>query len=102
MTRVAFEPGWEEHLTEPTTELMAQLGVEIETDAKAHCPVDTGRLRDSITHEVDGDTVRVGSDLDYAAPVEEGHRIVAWGHDTGHYQEPQPFLRPALYKPRGA
>lgn len=102
MTRIVFEPGWEQHLDAPQAEMLERLGAEIEGDAKAGCPVDTGRLRESIGHQVDGDTVRVGSDLDYAGFVEEGHRIVAWGHDTGKFEPPNPFLRPALYKPRSA
>lgn len=100
MTGIVFDPGWERNLDAPTAEMLERLGTGIEADAKAACPVRTGRLRDSIGHEVDGDTVRVGSDLDYAGYVEEGHRIVAWGHDTGRFEPPNPFLRPALYKPR--
>ena len=30
------------------------------------CPVKTGRLRNSITHEVKGDTGRIGSEVEYA------------------------------------
>lgn len=100
MTRVVFEPGWEQHLDAPQAELLERLGVEIEADAKVACPVRTGRLRESISHEVDGDTLRVGSDVPYAAFVEEGHRIVAWGHDTHRVEPPEPFLRPALYRKR--
>jgi hypothetical protein len=101
MAGIVFDPDWERHLDVPQAQLLERLGSDIETDAKAACPVRTGRLRDSISHEVDGDTLRVGSDLDYAGYVEEGHRIVAWGHETGHFEPPNPFLRPALYKPRG-
>lgn len=99
--RIVFEPGWEAHLDGDIPELLERLGVAIEADAKAAAPVLTGHLRESIEHEVDGDTLRVGSNLEYAAPVEEGHRIVAWGHETGKFQPPQPYLRPALYRRRG-
>ena len=102
MTRVEFVPGWEEHLAAPQAELLEHLGVEIEADMRDGCPVRTGHLRDSIGHEVDGDTVRVAASASYAAYVVEGHRIVAWGHDTGRYEPPNDFMRPALYKPRGA
>jgi HK97 gp10 family phage protein len=34
--------------------------------------LETGELRDSIRHEVDGDTARIGSDLDYALYQEVG------------------------------
>jgi phage gpG-like protein len=100
-TRIVFEPGWEAHLAGDVPALLERLGEAIEADAKAAAPVLTGHLRDSIGHEVDGDTLRVGSNLHYAAPVEEGHRIVAWGHETGKLQPPQPYLRPALYRRRG-
>jgi len=37
-----------------------------------------------------GDDVR-----DYAAPLELGHDLTAWGRETGIPIEPRPFLRPA-------
>lgn len=44
------------------------IGGKIEKYAKALCPVDTGALRNSITHQVeaDGGTVQVGSNMTYA------------------------------------
>lgn len=44
------------------------IGGRAETHAKELCPVDTGNLRNSITHRVDSDggTVVVGSNLEYA------------------------------------
>lgn len=58
--------------------------------AKRIAPVDTGRLRSSITHEVGGDAegivARVGTNVEYAAHLEYGTvRMSA-----------RPFLRPAL------
>jgi HK97 gp10 family phage protein len=58
--------------------------------AKRMCPVDTGRLRSSITHEVGGDAegmvARVGTNVEYAKYLEYGtSRMSA-----------RPFLRPAL------
>jgi HK97 gp10 family phage protein len=91
VTRIVFEPDWERHLDAPEAELLEHLGGEIEADAKVACPVDTGRLRDSIGHEVDGDTVRVTASAPYAAYVEEGTRHMA----------AEPYLRPALYRERG-
>ena len=61
-------------------------------DAKKLCPVDTGRLRSSITHEVEGTTGRVGSNVEYARVVELG------GEDPAFNRAPQPYLRPALHK----
>jgi len=61
-----------------------------ERQAKRLCPVDTGRLRSSITHEMGGDNegivARVGTNVDYARHIEYG---------TSR-SRPQPFLRPAL------
>lgn len=99
--RIVWEAGWEQHIDGDVSDFLERLGVEIEADATIGCPVDSGHLRDSIEHEVDGDTLRVGSNVAYAGYVEEGHRIVAWGRDTGRMAPPQPYLRPALYRQRG-
>lgn len=47
-------------------------GTEAEGFAKEQCPVDTGRLRNSITHSVVADekTVYIGTNVEYAPPVE--------------------------------
>lgn len=62
----------------------------IQTAAVRLCPVDTGRLRASITHEIEPTglhiTGRVGTNVEYAPFVELG---------TSHGPS-QPFLRPAL------
>lgn len=62
----------------------------IEAAAKRNCPVDTGRLRSSITHEMlsgGGSLIgRVGSNVEYAAYVELGTSRMA----------ARPYLRPAL------
>jgi HK97 gp10 family phage protein len=62
----------------------------VERDAKIKVPVDTGRLRQSITHQ-DHDFgsknpyVEIGTNVDYAPPVEYGtSKMTA-----------QPFLRPS-------
>lgn len=48
-------------------EVLARLGIEGESYAKRLTPVDTGRLRASITHEVrGGDTLAIGSNVEYA------------------------------------
>lgn len=62
----------------------------VERRAKRLCPVDTGRLRASITNALEKDTeglsAVIGTNVDYAVPVEFGtSRTPA-----------QPFLRPAL------
>jgi len=55
-----------------TTQLLNQACIVVENNAKKNCPVDTGELRRSITHEVNGDTGIVGSNLEYAPYVEYG------------------------------
>lgn len=58
---------------------MARRGRNIESEAKRLCPVLNGRLRASITSELDLSsvevTVRVGSNLDYALAVHDGTGI---------------------------
>ncbi len=105
---------------------LEKVAIAIEGDAKAGCPVDTGHLSASITHEITGDgkTARIGTNVDYALSVEFGskpHRIYPkrpggmlnfyWekiGQDVTlpfvrHPGTPeQPFLRPALFRQRGA
>lgn len=64
------------------------VGIEAESDAAAICPVDTGRLRNSITHTIDGDgkSVIIGTNIEYAINVHEGV----------HGRKGQPFLRDAI------
>ena len=75
-------------------------------------PVDTGNLRNSITHLVDDDTVYIGTNNEYAVYVELGTGKYAEGgggrpdpwvyqDDNGnwhhtHGQRAQPYLRPAV------
>ena len=85
------------------------IGGKIESYAKGLVPVDTGALRNSITHAVDGDTVLAGSAILYAPYVElgtgkeyspppewignnapRGARIISGS------LKPRPYLRPAV------
>lgn len=65
-------------------------GLVAEGYAKRLCPVDTGRLRNSITHSVeidDGSGVAyIGTNVEYAPYVEMGTSRTT----------PQPFLKPAV------
>ena len=61
------------------------IGLTAEKYAKEIVPVDTGRLRNSITHDVDGKEVYIGTNVEYAPPVEYGTIK----------QKAQPFLVPA-------
>lgn len=66
---------------------LEEIGLLAENYAAKKCPVDTGNLRASVTHEVDagGNAVYIGTNVEYAPYVELG---------TSR-QEAQPFLRPA-------
>lgn len=83
---------------------LEKIGGTCETYAKKKCPVDTGRLKGSITHKLEGkEAVYVGTNVEYAPYVELGHdqevgryvpaigkRLVA-SHVDG-----KPFIRPAV------
>ncbi len=64
---------------------LEMVGLQGEKHAKALCPVDTGNLRNSITHTTDEDSAYIGTNVEYAPYVELG---------TSR-QKAQPFLRPA-------
>lgn len=57
------------------------IGQEAEGYAKDECPVDTGRLRNSIAHAVESEekAVVVGTNVEYAVYVEYGD----YNHKTG-------------------
>jgi len=63
------------------------VGLQAEKYAKQLCPVDTGRLRNSITHAVDEPekAVYIGTNVEYAAYVEFGTVKMA----------ERPYLKPA-------
>lgn len=69
---------------------LEQRSVEVEAGAKRLCPVDTGRLRASISHELGRDPAgmyaRIGTDVEYSIYVEVGTSKM----------NAQPYLRPAL------
>lgn len=48
------------------------VGAKAEGYAKANAPVDTGRLRNSITHKEDASSTVIGSNVEYAAAQELG------------------------------
>ena len=49
------------------------IGETAEGYAKENCPVDTGRLRGSISNKVQSDGVYIGTNVEYAAVVEFGN-----------------------------
>ena len=66
-------------------------GLQAERSAKLLCPVDTGRLRNSITHATKEQTAYIGTNVEYAASVETGHIL-----PNGSYTAPKPYLKPAI------
>ncbi len=78
----------EQATTEQIARALEAIGLQCEGYAKMKCPVDTGNLRNSITHTVRADeqATYVGTNVEYAAYVEMGtSRMKA-----------QPYLKPAV------
>ena len=113
-----------EHLEKEKPRILETIGLKAEKYAKALCPVGTpestgkkgyrgGTLRNSITHQVDEDTLSVGTNVEYAPYVELGTGPnftppPEWesfdtpkGSGVGHgYVKPRPYLRPAIEEHR--
>ena len=51
---------------------LTAIGATAETYAKQETPVDTGRLRNSISHAIDGEAAYIGTNVEYAPYVELG------------------------------
>lgn len=94
---------------------LVRCGQQAEGYAKDLCPVDTGALRNSITHRVrtSEPAVYIGTNCEYAPYVEFGTGCYSttgggtpksrWGYmgDDGKYHvgmpmKPQPYLKPAV------
>lgn len=113
------------NLNEVMDKVLTMIGLKAEKYAKALCPVGTpestgkkgymgGTLRNSITFSIDneGDSVTIGSNVEYAPYVELGtgpnfNPPPNWiyyfnkvkkgaGIKKGGYVKPRPFLRPAI------
>lgn len=68
---------------------LEEIGLTAEGYAKATCPVDTGRLRNSVTHLLKGYDCFIGTNVEYALYVEEGTSRMKGKHflrkaATGH------------------
>jgi hypothetical protein len=107
MAQFVAEPGWHDHVMGIERDKQDQVSKDVLVDMRAGCPVDTGALLESLDEgRIDDTITRVGSrDLDYSVYVEEGHEIVyvdAAGRKvrTGRFVEPQPYMKPALYRER--
>ena len=51
---------------------LTAIGATAETYAKQETPVDTGRLRNSISYAVDGESAYIGTNVEYAPYLELG------------------------------
>lgn len=84
------------YITQEGPKVLTVYALQIVNAAKRMCPVDTGRLRDSITWELGLmmglPTARIGTNVEYAPYVELGTR----------YMAAQAFLRPALLQVVGS
>lgn len=91
------------------TRALEIIGGKAEGYAKSLCPVDTGALRNSISHRVDGTTALVGSHITYAPYVELGTGDAyspppEWLENNSPRgagirkinRKPKPYLRPAV------
>ena len=64
-----------------------KVATKIQSQAKALCPVDTGRLRNSIeSGMIDKETGYIGANTEYATAIEFGYKK----------KPAQPYLRPAV------
>lgn len=66
---------------------LTKIGQQAEGNAKLICPTDTGRLKNSITNQIDmqENAVYIGTNVEYAPYVELGTRR----------KDPHPYLKPA-------
>lgn len=91
-------------MAQAKTRALEIIGGTAEGYAKQKCPVREGRLRGSITHtRISEDTESIGTDVEYAAPVELGHNqqpgryVPAIGKRlVASHVAARPFLKPAL------
>lgn len=72
-------------LKEQKAMALEAIGLTAEGHAKDLCPVDTGRLRSSISHAKDDDAAYIGTNVEYAPYIELGTSRM----------KPKPYLRPA-------
>lgn len=98
-------------LKSATEKALERCGLQAEGYAKDLVPVDTGNLRNSISHQTDGNVAYIGTNNEYAAYVElgtgkyaeSGGRPTPWVYQDSkgkwhhtHGQRAQPYLKPAV------
>lgn len=110
---VVLDPAWDERLAPRIDEVLDQVTEDIEADIKTGAPVDRGELVASVRRE--GHRVYVGTDhwahVEYGTEphlIEARYKKALWWpgahHPVRRVHHPgtpaQPYIRPALYKPR--
>lgn len=73
ISEVRLEDNSEEVLTAEASvkeAILEAIGAQAEYYAKEECPVDTGRLRNSISHATDEEYAYIGTNVEYAPAVE--------------------------------
>lgn len=88
-------PGVKEEFVDAANAAIA----EVEKYAIAEVPVRTSDLQKShVKKPATAATLNaeVYTEKEYAVPVHEGHRIVAWGRDTGRFQPANPWMERAV------
>lgn len=92
-------------LEEKKKAALTGIGIQAEGFAKRSTPVDTGRLRNSITHAVRGNDVYIGTNVEYGIWLELGTGIYASdgkGRQSpwGYYDRNGKYHRTRGTKPR--
>ena len=73
--------------------MLDRIGEEAANTVRNLTPVDTGRLRESIHHEVqDYETVAVTTNVEYAPYVDQGHATRGGSFVPGHHMFEQGLL----------
>lgn len=75
---------------------MASEAEKVKGRVKAKTPVDTGRLRNSWTSTVSGNTAEIFTPVEYAPYVEFGHRVKIHGRFTGNVVQGRFMLRDGI------
>ena len=83
----------EREINDAILRALEEIGIVAEGYAKRLCPVDTGRLRNSITHAIDNDekAVVIGTNVEYGPEVEFGRSGTKYRGANGG----KGYLRPA-------
>ncbi len=75
-------------LDKAQNEALTKIGMLVQAESQVNAPVDSGRLKQSITNQVNESdkSVEVGTNVEYAV----------WVHEGTSKQEAQPFIKDAV------